>query len=258
MLLNKLIQPFNMEKFYLKNESPIKTFKIELQQKIDITLQLFHSHQIEVPNNFKQMSNKRMLEYFMSRLCAKQGLHELGYYKPIKLNKSTHGNVIWPDKFTGSISHSDNMAIACVVHETQYRSVGIDIENIVNYSIYEQLKFLVLSYSELDIYFKNYSKLLTKEQFFTLVFSAKESIFKAIYQEVGYIFGFSCFEVVNIQAFTNTSGIITFQVVQKLNNKWILQKKINVNYLFEDDSIYSLTALCLTESASQTLIFPRS
>lgn len=68
------------------------------------------------------------------RLCAKSALSKIGTEQaeyPDGLLRQSDGSVAWPTGCVGSISHTNDWAMAAVTHKGEkYRSVGIDVERI--------------------------------------------------------------------------------------------------------------------------------
>lgn len=124
-------------------------------------------------------SVKRQLEFRAGRIAAHIALKKL-QNKPSFPNKSSlpllrgsKGEVLWPELLTGSISHSNEYAVAIVCKKTDFSALGIDIEYTkkdINDSIYNR----VLSQGELESIKKNH---------YLTCFSAKEAIYKAVYSK---------------------------------------------------------------------------
>jgi enterobactin synthetase component D len=89
------------------------------------------------------------------------------------------GGPDWPPGFVGSISHSHDFAVAAVERSSRLRSIGIDVERVVDEERAARLRHVVMTPAEERRSFHEQDR-LTPCQRFTLVFSAKESLFKCL------------------------------------------------------------------------------
>lgn len=139
---------------------------------------------------------KRRAEHLAGRMAASLalGLHGIRDYVP---GIGLHRAPCWPPGFTGSITHTDSLALATVIPERSGEpcGVGIDAEVIMNAYDAREIACGIVTPAERQ-------RLLAGAFPFplalTLVFSAKESLFKALYRHVGRYFDFSAAEVINI------------------------------------------------------------
>ena len=139
-----------------------------------------------LPSSLTKARSKRQAEYLAGRYCAMEGLRALGsskYLVPTNKDRSP----CWPDGYIGSITHSNGLALAAVGKSQQFRAIGVDAEEIVPKERADRLSKAVLLPDDLKL---QGSMGLPLDWFFTLVFSAKESLFKLLYPEVGHFFGF--------------------------------------------------------------------
>jgi len=139
---------------------------------------------------------KRQAEHLAGRIAAAEALrfHGVADYVP---GIGLHREPCWPPGFSGSISHSGNIALATVMADDPLlrEGVGIDYEEIIAPNV------------ALDIYngiIENAEKEPIAASPFpfnyalTLVFSAKESLFKALFRHVGRYFDFSAASISKI------------------------------------------------------------
>jgi enterobactin synthetase component D len=110
---------------------------------------------------------------------------------------------IWPKPWVGSISHKDGSAVACVADSREFSSLGIDIEDpsamtdgvAKHVSLPEELQlFTGLTLEQ---------KLLQQ----TLLFSAKEALFKYCYPVCSIFFGFQDALLSNIDVTAQTFSL---------------------------------------------------
>jgi enterobactin synthetase component D len=152
-----------------------------------------------LPASIDRAVTKRKAEFVAGRYLAKLALTTL-------LSKETHVGIKnnripeWPLGFTGAISHTNGFAICAIAHKYVIKSIGIDTEEVVTPETADDISNYVLLDSEKGIVCEDLNLL-------TLAFSAKESLFKALYPEVGFYFGFECAEITMINQRTNSFKI---------------------------------------------------
>lgn len=197
-----------------------------------------------IPENIQCSVFKRQNEFAAGRLCAINALRILtGEFRQDVAQDSLY-RPVWPQNIVGSISHSDNYAVALVSYKTNVLSVGIDIEEIDSVSgKIESILSLVITDTEnkllnnFDIYNANNFK---KDHLLYLMFSAKESLFKYINPLHNKTFEFKDVEVEHID-FDNKFLII--KLLKNLEASVTLQKGTifycTFSYLFADQVIYT-------------------
>jgi enterobactin synthetase component D len=171
----------------LSSKAILKTLSLPLTKDI---LSEIDTLKIIVPEQLQNATKKRKLEYLAGRYIATKLLIESGYQGEIIIGMDSDRSPIWPDGWIGSISHTKNLVSAAVASKKHLLGLGIDSEIIMTSNRSEQVWKRVLTGSEL-------SKELTPE-WITLVFSAKESIYKCIRPLCGQFFGFSDAEIIHV------------------------------------------------------------
>lgn len=120
---------------------------------------------------------KRRLEFATGRRCARQALAGLGF-APGPLLVGKNREPLWPPGVVGSITHCSGYRAAAVAHDHDLASVGIDAEP------NEPLPDGVLRTIGLDGEIGRLPKLIEADPavcWDRLLFSAKESVYKAWY-----------------------------------------------------------------------------
>ena len=153
---------------------------------------------------------KRQAEFLAGRRCAIAALHEQGR-SVSEVAIGPDYAPVWPCGFLGSITHSDGIAAAVVTGDTALRGVGIDIEKIPGASTLEALRDLVIVEKERRTLDALASSMGTAAAF-TVVFSAKESFYKATAKTVGRVFDFSAVCVLGM----SESGLMDLVVNEDL------------------------------------------
>lgn len=108
-----------------------------------------------------------------------------------------HREPIWPIEYVGAISHTSNQAIALVSKRTDYHYIGLDIENFLDYKIAKQIATDIHNRCELLLFSECG---INDETATSIIFSAKESLFKATFSYIGKHFGFECARVIEVNS----------------------------------------------------------
>lgn len=122
---------------------------------------------------------KRQVEFLRGRACARAALQMLGGPAAAPLPVGAARGPIWPDGFTGSITHTAGIVGAIVAPLSACAGIGIDVER--GSALPEGTGRLVLQPEEQD-------RLVSPLDL--VAFSAKESIFKAVHPVVERWIGF--------------------------------------------------------------------
>jgi len=70
---------------------------------------------------------KRRREFVSARHCARRAMVQLGWPE-VAILRGERGSPIWPDGLVGSITHCDGYRAAALGHSAGFRSIGIDAE----------------------------------------------------------------------------------------------------------------------------------
>jgi len=136
---------------------------------------------------------KRKSEFIAGRYCAHRSLAP--WTVPQGIIGIGEGRCpVWPAGIVGSISHCHGYAIAATARTDDLFAVGLDVEDIVGEETRNNIQKAVVNQNEMV--------LLTQSQrpdiVFTLIFSLKESFFKAAYPHVKFYFDFPAISLTHI------------------------------------------------------------
>jgi 4'-phosphopantetheinyl transferase EntD len=134
-----------------------------------------------------RVHSNRRLEFATGRHCALAALSALSC-DAVALGREGDGRPRWPPGIVGSISHCERLCIAAVAREQAFAALGLDVEP--RTPLPEGVLALVASSEEIAALPYNAIPALDRPPFDTVLFSGKESVFKALYPEVGRFFGF--------------------------------------------------------------------
>ncbi|WP_394205018.1 4'-phosphopantetheinyl transferase [Shewanella waksmanii] len=154
--------------------------------------QLFDSFEIEKPMRIIQSVATRQAEFLAGRYAAKCALSKLGV-REHQVRSGRERVPLWPDNTLGSISHTADIAISVVSERASNVVLGVDIEPIMRLETAYDIAQIVMSGEE-QCFFDERN--IPIEVATTLTFSAKESLFKAIYPFVGVYLEFDASQVV--------------------------------------------------------------
>ncbi|MFM5648677.1 4'-phosphopantetheinyl transferase [Aeromonas veronii] len=140
---------------------------------------LFLESGVEYPTSLTRAIPKRKAEYFAGRLAARRALHFLGC-KELALPIGEYRLPKWPSGYRGSISHTRALAVSAVCEHDHYQAVGIDTETIFTADQCAKLMSVIVSEAEWSSIARG-DCALAQPQLITLVFSAKEALYKALY-----------------------------------------------------------------------------
>lgn len=130
----------------------------------------------------------RKAEHLAGRLAASKALQELGMAAQI-LAVGSHRQPLWPTGVIGSISHTRRLALAIVAKSSDSLcGLGIDVEAVLSPQQVEEVTGGVIIREESGLLTQG---ILRREEMLTLIFSAKESLFKTLFPRVGDYFDFS-------------------------------------------------------------------
>lgn len=141
---------------------------------------------------------KRQAEHLAGRMAACEALRLHGVEDFIP-GIGAHREPCWPPGFIGSITHTEQIALATVMPlgDNEHCGIGIDCETIINEQSAQDLADGIINKTERALL---QSCSLPFCVALTLAFSAKESLFKALYRHVGEYFDFSAAEVTRIES----------------------------------------------------------
>jgi|SRR5471032_121057 len=179
---------------------------------------------IDCPPHIAHSAHKRKAHYFYGRLCAHEALKQLGCAGAVGCGATRVP--VWPEGVVGSITHSHALAAAVVAPASLCRGVGIDVEEVVTPEVWDALRHSVVSPAEYDL-LQVLAGRTDLGTLLTLVFSAKESFFKASFSAVGRYFDFDALVLRDID-FERSELIFVLSV--SLCAEWLLGQEVRITY----------------------------
>lgn len=208
------------------------TFDVDQFEQTD-----FPKNNVVMPAKLANAVPKRRAEYLAGRICAHTALAQMGI-EHVCVETAEDRAPIWPQNIIGSISHTQGIALAMTALEHQLQGLGIDIEKHMSRSQETKLKGQILHPLETGIH-------TTLEQYvpcpLTVIFSAKESIYKALYPSVKRFFGFEAAQLIDFD-----SQKLLFVITESLSPS--VQKGMQVEVCYQLNEQLVLTE-CAFKSA---------
>ncbi|GAA5630103.1 hypothetical protein AWW72_16110 [Acinetobacter sp. NRRL B-65365] len=199
--------------------------------EISIITQIRHSYTLERPSYLENASAKRLNEFFAGRILAQAILQQ--YFNCSMCISSTQLKLPqWPKGFIGSISHSNEQVIVAISSQSEY--LGIDIERIVETSFADESAALILTPCEQKLWQAEISHYLNFRTYLTLIFSLKESLYKAVYPIAQNYIDFLEATTVEMNM-ENQSVILKFD--QKTRQRYGLKSEYQGYWQFNNDDV---------------------
>jgi 4'-phosphopantetheinyl transferase EntD len=126
---------------------------------------------------------RRRVSFALGRAAARDALADIGV-EPSPIGRGPGGEPLWPTGIVGAISHSGEVAIAVVGRVTDYAGLGLDVEQL-SPGLSARASELVCTAAERAWLAGG------PEYWRTMLFSAKEAVFKALYPIERVWLGFS-------------------------------------------------------------------
>ncbi|MFV7443284.1 4'-phosphopantetheinyl transferase family protein [Acinetobacter pittii] len=171
-------------------------------------------------SNLSTAHNKRKVEFIASRQLIKYGLNDLAY-KPVNIEKGTFGEPIWPQGLNGSISHTKEW-VAIIITNKAWQ-VGIDIER--NFNCLSANLIIKNMLNTRELYKISNFSLKIRNLIVTIIFSAKETLYKSFFNHQNKNFSIKSFEFLDL-----TENTILMKLKSKILENLIDEKILYVNY----------------------------
>ena len=188
-------------------------------------------------NYFSQLSSVSRKEHYRSgRICAGEVLSKLGTIGQPVLRDPQTREPLWPEGISGAITHSGNWAAAAAGKTSDVLGIGIDLED---------LERQVDSRISRHVCLPEEQKWLQEcgedflEQNLKIIFSAKESIFKAFFPYTRTYLHFHDARILMEQTFFQNSKSDSLSVKEK-NSK---PEKFEFEYLMLNEKVISQTGI---------------
>lgn len=159
-------------------------------------VRLFDELSVDIPDGMDLFSRLRQSEFLAGRYAAKLAISQarsVGKLSQVAIGSNKEP--IFPDGLNGSITHTECSAICIVAPLKKLCYMGVDLQRIIAESSLSSLQNKVYSTEEINILLKNG---ISSQIGASLIFSAKESLFKAFSKILQTGMDFSRFELLKV------------------------------------------------------------
>ncbi|WP_032081484.1 4'-phosphopantetheinyl transferase family protein [Vibrio fluvialis] len=194
-------------------------------------------YELTLPEDLQRAVAKRQAEFIAGRVAACDALQAAGV-TPQMLAVGKHRAPRWPQGVVGSISHNENLALALaqrVDSDVDALLLGVDVESRIDDRSLPAIQSTIATAQEEAVILARVS--LNAAQRVTTLFSAKESLFKALYPRVGQYLEFHDSRLLT---WDEANRRLTLQLVQRAaelaGSAWVFE----VHYLWDEQRVITL------------------
>ena len=209
--------------------TPAQCFSVSYK---GLQLEELVSFQNCLPKALDKAIDKRKIDFITGRLCVAQALSALDpkrVWPPVTMGLDRLP--LWPEGIVGSITHTEGFTSACVALATDFDSVGIDAEKIMPLAQAEKIRKAISFESEIKLMQSDGFELAAA---LSLIFSAKESLFKCLYPLVQINFGFLDAELSSLDT---GKEIFSIQLLRELSGKFGKGTTISGNFTMSESLV---------------------
>lgn len=174
------------------------------------------------------MSPRRRREFLAGRYCAAKAMALAGENANQWVARADDHRPLWPVGLTGSISHTDCVAIAIAASTQYHQSVGVDAETVMSPQTAGRLAGKILAGYPYSDGFFDFPLMVT------LVFSVKEALFKALYPLCRIDGGFDSADIVEWDYPRRSCEVRLRQPIPKCQD---LQDCYEAHYVFDETQV---------------------
>ena len=188
-------------------------------------------------NYFSQLNSVSRKEHYRSgRICAREVLSKLGTLGQPVLRDPQTREPLWPVGISGAITHSGNWAAAAAGKTSDVSGIGIDLEDLERRVDHRISKHVCLPEEQKWLQECEEDFL---EQNLKIIFSAKESIFKAFFPYTRTYLHFHDSRILMEQTFFQKSKPDSLSEKEKIWNP----AKFEFEYLMLNEKVISQTGI---------------
>lgn len=185
----------------------------------------------------RDMSAKRRTEFVAGRACVAQSFQQMGAIASFPLPVKNRLPV-WPSGVLGSISHCDTIAVAMAAEESKYLALGVDVESLIEPTTVLDIQKTVCLSEELSSLARHVP---CRVRALTLLFSAKEALYKALFPSTGKFEGFHSAELCSCDARS-----LVLRLTHDWAPHWRANTRIRVRHAWLGQAVVS--AVCISRN----------
>jgi enterobactin synthetase component D len=195
---------------------------------------------IAVPAALRGAAAARLAGFVAGRYCATRALTLAGCDGDVEIAMGPDRAPVWPKGFVGTITHSNRFVIAAAARRSAVRAVGIDCEALIAEATVEEIAPRLLTPMDRATFERDAAAHLDWCAFVTLVFSAKESLYKCLQPLTGVFFDFSDAQV---SAVDIRGRRLTHQLVRSLTAEFAGGAELFATFCVSDDHVCTVVEL---------------
>lgn len=202
-------------------------------------LTMAKEHFITIPQNLAKAVSKRRAEYISGRYCAKYALKLLGYPgygEHIPIHQLRYPD--WPTGIIGSITHKEAFTSAAVGYKSDLAGIGIDAENYIGGELANRIETMISGKDDVESLMDQIG--LDRNIVLTIIFSAKESIFKCYFPLFQSFLNFSDVKILQIDS---NRGTFLYRLLVDLGQKALKGYEGIGSYALKPDGCYTAVTL---------------
>jgi enterobactin synthetase component D len=196
---------------------------------------------LALPDTLERAVRKRKAEFIAGRYCARQALWHLDGTLHASIGIGADREPLWPEGWVGSITHAHGYASALVARRSNVRGVGIDSEVWVEPRIAQELGGQILTTAERYDDFRHTFE--SPRHYLTLVFSAKESLYKCLFPLVNKFFGFHAARILPEHSASAAGGRFRFELLEDWNAEFRAGYSGDGSYVMHEDLVHTAIVL---------------
>jgi enterobactin synthetase component D len=190
-------------------------------------------------------SERRAAQFAAGRRCAARALEEAGSLE-LQVDVGERGAPIWPQGYVGSIAHSKEIAWAAVARARHLRGLGIDCEPIFDDAAMSDVVPLVVLEPERAC---AAASGLSQRELATLVFSAKESLYKGLFPLVRVFFDFVDARVEGV----TSEGVFRVRLLRDLGPGFARGAELGGRFAFDGGHVHTAIEIGAGETGDDGL-----
>jgi len=201
---------------------------------------------IVLPSILNGAVQKRKAEFVAGRYCASVALAQLdsnldATTKNFAIGVGANREPLWPEGFVGSITHTNGYASSIVARRNKARSLGVDSETWIESGTVGNVARQILTTGE---NFADHRHLFeSPRHYLTMVFSAKESLFKCLFPIVNKYFDFHTAVIAPLPSGSTTDGEFRFELLVDLHTEFPAGYSGHGRYCIQADRVHTMVML---------------
>lgn len=189
-----------------------------------------------LPPHLAGAAPRRRVQFLAGRHCASAALAAAGAGEGLAIGVGDDDLPAWPIGWTGSISHTDGMAVAVVGPDAVCEAVGIDVERWIEPERAVRLADAIALPD--DVARVAALAQVTPAAALTMLFSAKEALYKTLYPQVRHYFGFDA-----ARLHAGGAGWLELALTRDWHPRWPAGAVLRIGVATDDIHAYSALVL---------------